>query len=374
MALPLPRPNLERVVPYKPGKPVEEVVRELKLKGPVIKLASNENPLGPSPKALAALRKALPQLHYYPEDTCYYLRRHLSEIYKVDYDSTIVGNGSVDLIYLACLAYLDPGDEMIISAGSFISARIAGTIMNANIIQIPTRDYRHDLERILASITPKTKLIYLDNPINPLGTIVNRKELAEFMAQIPEHVLVVLDEAYAEYITSRDYPRGLDFYNQNYNILVLRTFSKIYGLAGLRIGYGFARPEIIQTLMKVRLPFNANRAAQVAAIAALSDTRHVKRSRQVNEAGKAMFYREFKRLKLFYLESYANFVFVNFTVDSSLIFDILQRKGVITRTVKEYGFPTALRVSVGREPENRRFLKALNETLAYLRISTPSAD
>ncbi|MCX7732506.1 MAG: histidinol-phosphate transaminase [candidate division WOR-3 bacterium] len=374
MALPLPRPNLERVVPYKPGKPVEEVVRELKLKGPVIKLASNENPLGPSPKALAALRKALPQLHYYPEDTCYYLRQHLSELYRVDYDSIIVGNGSVDLIYLACLAYLDPGDEMIISAGSFISARIAGTIMNANIIQIPTREYRHDLERILASITPKTKLIYLDNPINPLGTIVNRKELAEFMAQLPEHVLVVLDEAYAEYITSRDYPRGLDFYNQNYNILVLRTFSKIYGLAGLRIGYGFARPEIIQTLMKVRLPFNANRAAQVAAIAALSDTRHVKRSRQVNEAGKAMFYREFKRLKLFYLESYANFVFVNFTVDSSLIFDILQRKGVITRTVKEYGFPTALRVSVGREPENRRFLKALNETLAYLRISTPAAD
>lgn len=374
MVLPSPRPNLERVVPYKPGKPVEEVVRELKLKGPVIKLASNENPLGPSPKALAALRKTLPQLHYYPEDTCYYLRQRLSELYKVDYDSIIVGNGSVDLIYLACLAYLDPGDEMIISAGSFISARIAGTIMNAHVIQVPTRDYRHDLERILASITPKTKLIYLDNPINPLGTIVTRRELTEFMSQVPEQVLVVLDEAYAEYITSRDYPRGLDFYNQNYNILVLRTFSKIYGLAGLRIGYGFARPEIIQTLMKVRLPFNANRAAQTAALAALGDTRHVKRSRQVNEAGKAMLYREFKRLKLFYLESYANFVFVNFTVDSSLVFDILQRKGVITRTVKEYGFPTALRVSIGREPENRRFLKALNETLAYLQISTPAGE
>lgn len=369
MVLPSPRPNLDLVVPYRPGKPVEEVIRELKLKGPVIKLASNENPLGPSPRAIAALRKTLSQLHYYPEDTCYYLRQRLSELYKVDYDSIIVGNGSVDLIYLACLAYLDPGDEMIISAGSFISPRIGGTIMNARVIQIPSRDYRHDLERILSAITPKTKLVYLDNPINPLGTIVTKKEFAEFMAQIPERVLVILDEAYAEYITSRDYPRGLDYYNQNYNILVLRTFSKIYGLAGLRIGYGFARPEIIQTLMKVRLPFNANRAAQTAALAALNDNRHVQRSRRVNEIGKAMFYKEFKRLKLFYLESYANFVFVNFTIDSAEVFEILQRKGVITRTVKEYGFPTALRISVGTEPENRRFIKALNETLKFLSIT-----
>jgi|UniRef100_A0A7V3PTX7 histidinol-phosphate aminotransferase len=374
MALPLPRPNIERVVPYKPGKPVEEVIRELRLKGPVIKLASNESPLGPSPRAIAALRKALPQLHYYPEDTCYYLRQRLSEIYKVDYDSIIVGNGSVDLIYLACLAYLDPGDEMLISAGSFISARIAGAIMNANVIQIPTREYRHDLERILGAITPKTKLIYLDNPMNPLGTIVTRKEFGEFMAEVPEQVLVILDEAYAEYITSRDYPHGLDYYNQNFNILILRTFSKIYGLAGLRIGYGFAKPEIIQTLMKVRLPFNANRAAQIAALAALNDTRHIQRSRRVNETGKALFYKEFKRLKLFYLESYANFVFVNFTIDSSQVFEILQRKGVITRTVKEYGFPTALRVSVGREQENRRFIRALNETLEFLRISPNTGE
>jgi histidinol-phosphate aminotransferase len=374
MLLPVPRPNIERVVPYKPGKPVEEVIRELRLKGPVIKLASNENPLGPSPRAIAALRRALPQLHYYPEDTCYYLRQRLSELHRVDYDSIIVGNGSVDLIYLAALAYLDPGDEMVISAGSFISARIAGTIMNASVIQVPTRDYRHDLERILGTITPKTKLVYLDNPMNPLGTIVTRKEFGEFMAQVPGHVLVILDEAYAEYITSRDYPRGLDYYNQNYNILVLRTFSKIYGLAGLRIGYGFAKPQIIQTLMKVRLPFNANRAAQVAALAALSDTRHIQRSRRVNEAGKAMLYKEFKRMKLFYLESFANFVFINFTVDATQVFEILQRKGVITRTVKEYGFPTALRVSVGREPENRRFLKALNETLEFLRMSPGTGE
>jgi histidinol-phosphate aminotransferase len=369
MLLPPARPNIERVVPYKPGRPVEQVVRELGIKGPVIKLASNENPLGPSPKALLALRRALPQLHYYPEDTCFYLRQRLCELYKVDFDSTIVGNGSVDLIYLTCLAYLEPGDEMLISAGSFISAKIGGTIMNANVIAVPTKDYRHDLGRILDSITPKTKIIYLDNPMNPLGTIVTRKEFSEFMERVPEQVLVVLDEAYAEYITSRDYPRGLDYYNQNYNILILRTFSKIYGLAGLRLGYGFAKPQIIQTLNKVRLPFNANRAAQVAGLAALSDSRHISRSRKVNEAGKSLFYKEFKRLKLFYLESYANFVFVNFAIDSQLVFEALQRKGVITRTVKEYGFPTALRVSVGKESDNRRFILALNEALELLRTA-----
>lgn len=367
MFLPQPRPNIERVSPYKPGKPVEQVIRELGLKGPVVKLASNENPLGPSPKALAALRRNLNQLHYYPEDTCYYLRQALAQRFKVDYDSTIVGNGSVELIYMACLAYLDPGDELIMSAGGFIAPRVATAVVNGRLVEVPTRDYRHDLERILEAITPRTKLIYLDNPINPLGTIVTRSELDEFFERVPERVLVLLDEAYAEYITSREYPRGLDYYNRNRNVLVLRTLSKIYGLAGLRVGYGFARPEIIASLMKVRLPFNVSRAAQVAALAALEDTRHIQRSRRVNEAGKALLYRELKALKLFYLESYANFVFINFAIDSQLVFEALQRKGVITRTLKEYNFPNALRVTVGRDTENRRFLRSLREVLEVLR-------
>lgn len=369
MFLPQPRPNIEKVTPYKPGKPVEQVVRELGLKGPVIKLASNENPLGPSPKALAALRKHLNQLHFYPEDTCFYLRKELAERFKVDYDSTIVGNGSVDLIYMACLAYLDPGDELIMSAGGFIAPRVATRVMNAQLIEVPTSDYRHDLNRMLSSISPRTKIIYLDNPINPLGTIVTKKELDAFMDQVPERVLVILDEAYAEYITSRDYPKGIDYYNKNKNILILRTFSKIHGLAGLRIGYGFAKPDIIQSLMKVRLPFNVSRAAQAAALAALNDTRHIQRSRRINETGKNLFYKELKQLKLFYLESYGNFVFINFAVDSQLVFEALQRRGVITRTLKEYNFPNALRVSIGREPENKRFIKALKEVLEILRSS-----
>lgn len=372
MILPQPRPNLEKVSPYRPGKPVEQVARELGLKGVIIKLASNENPLGPSPRALTALRKHLNQLHYYPEDTCYYLRKEIAERYKIDYDSTIVGNGSVDLIYMACLAYLNPGDELMMSAGGFIAPRVATTVMNAQLIEVPTDNYRHDLERMLSMLTPRTKIVYLDNPINPLGTIVTKKELNAFMEQVPERVLVILDEAYAEYITSRDYPRGIDHYHRNKNILVLRTFSKIHGLAGLRIGYGFAKPDIIRTLMKVRLPFNVSRAAQEAARAALSDTKHIQRSRRTNEAGKNLFYPELKQLKLFFLESYGNFVFINFAVDAQLIFEALQRKGVITRTLREYNFPNALRVTIGKEPENRRFIKALKEVLEAIRSSPVS--
>jgi len=357
------RPNLESVRPYKPGKPIEEVVRELGLKGPVIKLASNENPLGPSPKALAALRRALPESHYYPEDSCYYLKEGVAQFSKVDPDSVIVGNGSVDLIYMACMAYLDPGDELIMTRGAFIIPKIGTAIMNGRCVEVPPDDYRHDLERILAAITPRTKVIYLDNPINPLGTIVTRTALNDFMDKVPEHILVVIDDAYAEYITTRDYPKSLEYYHQNRNVLILRTFSKAHGLAGLRIGYGIAKPEIIQALMKVRLPFNVNRAGQIAALAALTDRRHLVRSRQVNEQGKQFFYKEFKRLNLFYLESYANFVFVNFAIDAQEIFEALQRRGVITRTIKEYQFPNALRVSVGLPGENKRFIKALQEVL-----------
>ena len=362
--LPVPRTNIEGIRPYKPGKPIEQVVRELGIKGPVIKLASNENPLGPSPRALSALRRVLPELHYYPEDSGHRLRAKLSATYKVDPDSIILGNGSVEIIMMACLAYLEPGDELVMSDHSFLMARLGAAVMNARVVEVPTLEYTHDLEQMLASITPRTKIVYIDNPINPLGTIATKDALNEFMAAVPEHVLVVIDEAYSEYITSRDYPKALDYYNQNKNVLILRTFSKVYGLAGLRIGYGFARPEIIGCLAKVRLPFNASRGAQAAAVAALDDKRHVVRSRKANEAGKEFLYRELKKLnKVFYLKSYANFVFINFAVDSQEIFEQLQSRGVITRMVKEYNFPNALRVSIGTPAENKRFMKAFCEVV-----------
>lgn len=362
--LPVTRPNIEGIRPYKPGKPIEQVVRELRLKGTVIKLASNENPLGPSPRAMAAMRRELNQMHLYPEDTAFVLREKLSKQFKVDMASVMIGNGSVELILFAALTYLSPTEEMVMTQGSFMMPRIAAAVTGARIIDVPPREYTHDLERILEVVNDKTRIVYLDNPINPLGTMTEKKELDEFIEKVPEHVLVIIDEAYGEYITSRDYPRSMDYYNANRNVFITRTFSKVYGLAGLRVGYGFARPEIVASMMKVRLPFNSSRIAQIAATAALDDKLHVNRSRKLVEAGKKLFYAEFKKLKLFYLPSYANFVFVNFAVDAQEIFDGLQQRGVITRTVREYGFPNALRVTVGTEPQNKRFIKALNEVLA----------
>lgn len=364
--LPVLRPHLENIKLYKPGKPIEQVARELGLKGPIVKLASNENPLGPSPRAVSALRKAILEVHRYPEDTQYDLKAKLGITHKVEPESIIVGNGSVEIIKMATEAYLQPDDEVVMSAHSFIMARIQAAIMNARVVDVPvTDDRRHDLERMLSSITPRTKIVYIDNPINPLGTMVTRDELNEFMENVPEHVLVIIDEAYADYISTRDYPKSLDYYNKNRNVLILRTFSKIYGLAGLRVGYGIAKPEIVAHLARVRLPFNVSRPAQAAAIAALDDKRHVIRSRKMNDAGKELLYREFKKMpRLFFLKSFANFVFVNLAVDAQETFEALQRRGVITRMIKEYGFPSALRISVGTLPENKRFLKALKEVLA----------
>ncbi|OYD14620.1 histidinol-phosphate transaminase [candidate division WOR-3 bacterium JGI_Cruoil_03_51_56] len=364
--LPVSRSSIGNIKPYKPGKPIEQVVRELGLKGTVDKLASNENPLGPSPKAVAALRKELRHLHYYPEDSCHYLRERLARRFKVDMDSVIIGNGSVELLLFACLVYLNPGDELIMSTGSFIMPKIGTKLMDGRVVEVPTKEYVHDLGRILGNITRQTKIIYLDNPMNPLGTMVTKNELDEFITQVPENILVIIDEAYAEYITTRKYPKSLNYYNANRSVFILHTFSKAYGLAGLRIGYGIARPDIVETISKARLPFNVNRAAQVAALAALEDKAYVNKSRKNNDAGKKMLYKEFERLKLFYIPSFTNFVFVNFAVDSSLVFEELQQRGIITRPVKQYGFPNALRVTVGTPKQNKRFISALTAVLNEL--------
>jgi|UniRef100_A0A7C3UZV6 histidinol-phosphate aminotransferase len=357
-----PRKDLGRITPYRPGKPIEEVVREMRLKR-VIKLASNENPLGPSPKALKALKGAFKESFLYPDDTNYYLKAKLSEVYRVGMEKIVVGNGSVELIYLAALAFLDRESEMIVSDGSFVIGKISGLVAGARVIEVPLRDYCHDLMSMLEHITPQTKVIYLDTPMNPLGTAIKREQFNYFMERLPEHVLVIVDEAYREYIIQKGYIDTFRYLRQGKNILILRTFSKIYGLAGLRVGYGFCREEIAEAINKVRYPFHINRLAQYAAIAALDDKRHIRRSIKVNEAGKRYLYRELERLKLFYLPSYANFVFVNFTSDSQVIYQRLLQEGVITRTLKEYNFPNALRVTVGTQEENEIFVAALKKVL-----------
>jgi histidinol-phosphate aminotransferase len=363
--LPSPRPNLAKVKPYKPGKPIEELIRELKLKGEVIKLASNENPLGTSPKALAVMRKFSSESYLYPDDNCYYLRKALAKKFDIDIEWVMAAAGSVELIYLACLAYLRPEDELMMSEHSFIIAKIGATVMDAKVKEVALKDdYSHDLARMLASITPATKIIYLDNPINPLGTIVKKKELDDFMEKVPDNILVVIDEAYKEYIISKDYPDSFKYLKQGKNVMILRTFSKIYGLAGLRLGYGFSKPEIIANLQKVRYPFNVNRLVQQVGIAALNDTKHALRSRKINEMGKKYLYAELKKLKVFYLPTYANFIFVSFVEDSSVIYEKLLRQGIITRTVKEYGFPNALRITIGTPEQNKKLINGLIAVLS----------
>jgi histidinol-phosphate aminotransferase len=230
-------------------------------------------------------------------------------------------------------------------------------------VTTPHRNFRHDLQALIDAITPKTKIIYLDNPNNPTGTMLSQEEMDRFMARIPDGVLVVLDDAYHEYVRDPDYPDPINYFRAGRDILILRTFSKVYGLAGIRIGYGIAKPDIIQALMKVRIPFNVNRLGQIAALAALEDSEHIKRSVEVNEGGKSYLYKELERLGLFYLKSHTNFIFVDVGRDSTQVSDGLQRMGVITRPVKEYNFPTALRITVGSPKQNSRLIEALEKVL-----------
>jgi len=363
MAVLLPRKNLDKIRPYEPGRPIEDVAKELGIDDEIIKLASNENPLGISPRARQVLLDHINDGNFYPDDSGYYLREKLAQKYGVDFNMTILGNGSVDLIYLVALAFLEPGNNLIMTRSAFVIAKIATYIMDADLIEVePDEHTTHDLEAILNRVNDQTKVIYLDNPINPFGTKVSREAFDRFISRIPPHVLVVSDEAYYEYIVD-DYIDSMKWLRKGKNILILHTFSKIYGMAGLRIGYGLAKPEIIQALMKVRLPFNANRLAQMAAIAALDDKEHVEKSIKNNDVGKEYLYEEYGRLGLSYLPTSANFIFVDFKTDALKIFEDLKRLGVIARPIPQYGLPTAMRISIGNEHQNKKLIAALKKVL-----------
>jgi histidinol-phosphate aminotransferase len=358
-----PRDFLKKISPYKPGRPIEEVARVLGLKGEIIKLASNENPLGPSPLAVQALKKALTESNLYPDDICFYLKKKLAERIGVEPGNLFVGNGSVEILPLITLAYLDPEHSAVASQSAFIWFKIAAQIAAGELIEVPMKDYRHDLKAMLKAIKKNTRLLYIANPNNPTGTIVTRAELEDFFKNVPGDVLIVMDEAYFEYIDDPDYPDSFKSLREGRNILILRTFSKVYGLAGVRLGYGITRPEVIASLSKLRISFNVNRLSQVAGMAALDDHKHVEKSRTTNEAGKKYLYEAYRKLGLFYLPTYANFIFVDFGKDSQVVFESLQKKGIITRTIKEYGFPHALRITIGTEIQNQRLIKALGEIL-----------
>jgi histidinol-phosphate aminotransferase len=352
---------MHKVAIYVPGKPVEEVERELGVTG-IVKLASNENPLGSSPKALAAVEKALPSLNRYPDGGGYVLRRALAGRHAVDLDQVILGNGSVEIIEMLARAYVEDGDDVIISQQSFVSYEIATRQVNGNAILVPARpDRGHDLLAMAAAVTGRTKLIYIANPCNPTGTYATRQELDEFLARVGDDVLVVLDQAYLEYVDRPDYPDGLADLKAGRNVIVLQTFSKIYGLAGLRIGYGLAAPEVVADLNRVRSPFNTSSLGQVAALAALDDSEWAAYSRESNLRELEFVQAELARRGVRFTPSVTNFVLMELDDDVKRLFVEFQRHGVIIRPQGGPGLANCARVSLGCREENEKFLRVLDQ-------------
>jgi histidinol-phosphate aminotransferase len=358
----LASPYLAGLIPYIPGKPIEEVERELGITGSV-KLASNENPLGPSPRALEALGPALADLHRYPDGSGFRLTRALASHWDVPAECVVLGNGSNELLELVGRAFLLPGDEVVYARQAFVVYDMVAQVTGATKVAVPLADFAHDLDAMRAAITPRTKLVFLANPNNPTGAAVPPRALEAFLATVPEEVLVVLDEAYYEYVPEADRPDALQFVRQGRYLLLLRTFSKIYGLAGLRIGYGLGTAPLIALLNRVREPFNTNSLAQVAAEAALGDAEHVQRSAALNEAGRRLLTEACREMGLGVVPSVANFLLVDVGRPGPAVAQALLARGVIVRPMGGYGFGTHLRITVGTPAENERCLAALRAVL-----------
>lgn len=358
------RQALQQLIPYSPGKPIWEVQRELGLET-VVKLASNENPLGPSVKALDAIRATIGDLHRYPDAHSVDLRGAIADKYELSPDQIIVTNGGDELITLVSEAFLDSGDEIVVPSPTFSEYEFGGTIMQATVKAVPLKDgFQYDADAIIQAVTDRTKIIYLCSPNNPTGTILLRSELQKILDSIPKSVLVVLDTAYRHYVSSDDYSDGLEYVKAGYPVIVLNTFSKIYGLAGIRVGFGVSSQEIIRSILQVKEPFNVNALAQVAAIAALGDDEHVRLSSQLVQQERQRMYPLLAELGLGYTESMSNFLLIAFNSDAGWIIDELMKQGVIVRAGKAWGLPNHIRVSIGLPSENDSFIEKLREILA----------
>ncbi len=351
--------------PYAPGKPAAEVTRELGV-SPVIKLASNENPLGPSAKAVAAVQAMASRMHVYPDASGYELRRAISSRFGIANERIFLGNGSDELIHMLGLLFLDsPDDEIIVGDPSFVRYDAAAKLAPAKLIKVPLNSaYRHDLPAMAARVTERTKLVFIANPNNPTGTIVRSSELNRFLDEIPATVTVVLDEAYFEFAEGvDDYTDTRDFIAQGRNVIGLRTFSKSYGLAGIRIGYGFAAPEIVDAFNRAREPFNVNSLAQAAAIAALQDDEHIRKTIENNTRGLARISRALTEVGATPCESFANFVFADLHRPAGPIFHALMQRGIIIRSGEMFGTPNCIRVSVGTDDEVSQFVEAIQAVM-----------
>ena len=364
--MPLPyslNPSLEKLPVYQPGRPIEEVARELNIPADsIIKLASNENPLGPSRLALVAMKKALAHANLYPDGNAFYLKQKLAAKLGVTPAHLALGNGSNEIIEFLGHALLSYESEVVVSQYCFAVYPIVTALFGAKLVTVPAKDYGHDLDAMLAAITPRTRLIFVANPNNPTGTIVSPEALKRFIEAVPPHVVIALDEAYIEFLENK-----LDLVAEvvsdlRPNLILMRTFSKIYGLAGLRIGYGVGHPELIAALEKVRQPFNINAISQAGALAALDDTKHVEKTQRINKRGIKFFNRAFKQMKLEIVPSAANFLLVR-VGDGAKVFAEMQKLGVITRPMGGYQLGEWIRISIGTPKENDRCLEALKQVL-----------
>ena len=355
--------HLKDVKNYQPGKPLEELAREYGIKD-AVKMASNENALGPSPKALAAIRKSLPRVHRYPEGGCFYLRQKLSKALKVSPDQLIFGNGSDELLVFAARAIVGEGDEVIIADPTFLIYEIATQVEGGTVVKVPMKNFQYDLDGMRRKIGPKTKLIFIANPDNPIGTFVSEKKLRAFLEAVPKNIVVVVDEAYYEFARiEKSYPDSLKWISSFPNLIVTRTFSKAYGLTGLRVGYAVASAELVKDLNKVREPFNVNSVAQVGATAALDDKKHLSRTVKMTTEGRAYLKTELQKLGFDCVDTVTNFVLADMKQDAKKLYEALLKKGVIVRPMAAWGMNTFIRVTVGKPAENKRFLTALKETL-----------
>jgi histidinol-phosphate aminotransferase len=361
MSLPL-SPFLKTLPIYQPGRPIEEVARELGLPtNEIIKVASNENPFGPSPLAIAAMQKAIAGVNLYPDGNAFYLKQKLAAKLGVEPANLILGNGSNEIIEFVAHALLAPDTDVVVSQYCFAIYPIVAKMFGANVISVPAKNYGHDLPAMLKAITPKTRIVFVANPNNPTGTLASREEVISFVNDVPDDVLLVMDEAYIEFLDDAVDLVSLVRLGARKNLILLRTFSKIYGLAGLRIGYGIGNSELISALEKIRQPFNVNLLSQTAALAALDDDEHVRKTRVNNFGGLQFFAKAFRELKLEYIPSFANFILVR-VGEGQKVFDAMQKQGVIVRPMGGYQMPEWIRISIGTPKENERCLGALKKS------------
>jgi histidinol-phosphate aminotransferase len=357
----LARKNIVNITPYVAGKPIEELKRQLALKE-IIKLASNENPLGPSPKAMEAIRKDLSKINRYPDSQGYCLKKKLSRYLNVRPGNLVLGNGSDELIDIIVKTFVENDENIITADTTFLEYEIISKTNGRSIVTVPLRYFKYDLEAIKKKIDKNTKVIFIANPNNPTGTYVTKFEFEDFMQDLPDDVLLVMDEAYDTFIDVNDFPKGINYINGK-NVIVMKTFSKAYGLAGLRIGYALASESLISSMEKARQPFNVNILAQIAASAALDDKKFLQKTKKTILEGKSYLYDALKRLGIVYVPSVANFILIDAGKDGVGVFKDMLKFGVIVRDMQQYGLKNFIRVTIGTKKENERFVKVLRKVL-----------